>query len=59
MAQREEGEAVAAVGVHQRAHEPPLPHRLRDGVSERSQPEVERERAEDDAETEERVAVAG
>ena len=54
--QREEGEAVAAVRVDERARDPPLPHRLRDRVPERPQPEVERERAEHDAEAEKRVA---
>ena len=51
-AEREEGEAVGAVRVHERARHPPLPHRLRDSLSERPQPEVEGGEAEDDAEAE-------
>ena len=57
-AQGEEGKAVAAVRVDQLPRHAPLPHRLRDSVSERTQPEVERERAEDDREAEERVTGA-
>ena len=57
-AQREEGEAVAPVGLDERPRDSPLPDRLYDGVAERSQPEVEREEAEGEAETEERVAGA-
>ena len=57
--QGEEGKAVAAVHVDQLPRHAPLPHRLGDSVSERTQPEVERERAEDDSEAEERVTGAG
>ena len=42
--QREEREAVAAVAVDERPRDPPLAHRLRDGVAERPQPEVEGEK---------------
>ncbi len=56
--QREEGKAVAAVSLDQRARHAALPHRLGDGVAERPQPEVEGEEAEGDAEPEEPVARA-
>ena len=56
--QGEEGEAVAAVGIHERPDQPPLPHRLGDGLPQRPQGVIKRERAENDSETEERVAAA-
>ena len=57
--QREEGEAVAAVRIDQLPRHSPLPHRLRDRVPERTQPEIESERGEHDAEPEECVTGAG
>ena len=47
-AQREEGEAVAAVGLDERAGNALLAHRLCDHLPERTQPEVERGEAEHD-----------
>ena len=50
--QGEEGEAVAAVGLHKRPRGPPLADRLRDDLAERPQPKVEGEEAEGKPETE-------
>src|SRR5205085_4363764 len=49
-AQGEEGEAVAPICVDERARNAPLPHRLRDLVRERPQPEVQGERSEQETE---------
>ena len=57
-AQREEGEAVAPVSLDERPRDSPLPDRLYDRMAERSQPEVEREDAEGETKTEERIAGA-
>src|SRR6476469_3783636 len=56
--QREEGEAVAAIRVHERPCRPPLADRLRDGLTEGPEPEVEGCDAERDAESGERVGGA-